>query len=279
MNFTSNHKLFLFSIFTVLAIAGVIVFAVNVENDQSLSSEIGENETVVSENPGENLSTYIKVINGCGPYWTDECLNVRSGPGTEYPSILKLRTGIVLNVEEKITVNGMEWYKITFDDEWIRYTDRITTDWYVAAQYVRAFSDEGLVELAPGEIVTTDKRIVVDRSEQMLYAYDGEKLFMKQPTSTGVELTPTPHGEFKVYKKMPTRYMQGPIPEVTDEYYDLPGVPWNLYFTKLGGAIHGAYWHDEFGQPRSHGCVNLPPEEAQKLYEWADLGTPVIVQE
>ena len=73
--------------------------------------------------------------------------------------------------------------------------------------------------------------------------------------------------------------MQGPLPGISDQYYDLPGVPWNLYFTEQGAVIHGAYWHDHFGERWSHGCVNLPAEVAHKLYEWADLGTPVIVQD
>ncbi|MFA5877656.1 MAG: L,D-transpeptidase, partial [Candidatus Paceibacterota bacterium] len=60
---------------------------------------------------------------------------------------------------------------------------------------------------------------------------------------------------------------------------DLPGVPWNLYFTLQGGAIHGTYWHTKFGEPWSHGCVNLPPAHAKKLYQWADVGTIVIVQD
>lgn len=73
--------------------------------------------------------------------------------------------------------------------------------------------------------------------------------------------------------------MQGPIPGITDQYYDLPGVPWNLYFTYQGAAIHGTYWHKNFGKQSSHGCVNLTTEEAQKLYNWAGVGTFVIVQD
>ncbi|MCR4306356.1 MAG: L,D-transpeptidase, partial [Candidatus Yonathbacteria bacterium] len=90
---------------------------------------------------------------------------------------------------------------------------------------------------------------------------------------------PTPRGTFTIFKKTPSRYMQGPIPDIADQYYDLPGVPWNLYFTHEGAVIHGAYWHDSFGSAYSHGCVNLPPEQARKLYNWADLGTGVIVKD
>ena len=73
--------------------------------------------------------------------------------------------------------------------------------------------------------------------------------------------------------------MQGPIPGITNQYYDLPGVPWDLYFTHQGAAIHGTYWHENFGKQSSHGCVNLPPAQAEKLYRWAGIGTFVIVQD
>jgi lipoprotein-anchoring transpeptidase ErfK/SrfK len=74
--------------------------------------------------------------------------------------------------------------------------------------------------------------------------------------------------------------MQGPLPNIKDkQHYDLPGVPWNLYFTEGGAVIHGAYWHKSFGSPYSHGCVNLSPENAHTLYSWADLGTTVVVRD
>ena len=72
--------------------------------------------------------------------------------------------------------------------------------------------------------------------------------------------------------------MQGPIPGVSTQVYDLPGVPWNLYFTAGGSVIHGAYWHDHFGKPWSHGCVNLPPQKAKELYLWAPIGIKVTVR-
>lgn len=225
------------------------------------------------------LLQYVEVMNSCGPYWGDNCLNVRSGPGEAYPKVAQLRNGVVLRAGDKVLgADGREWYRLVFD-EWVRYPERIANEWYVAAEYVRPFSDVGPLELKPGESVSTTKRIVVDRSDQMLYAYDGDILFTKEPISSGLDLTPTPRGTFTVYKKSPTRYMQGPLPGVSDQYYDLPGVPWNLYFTYQGGVVHGAYWHDKFGQKWSHGCVNLSPELAHQLYEWADLGMPVIVQD
>ena len=113
----------------------------------------------------------------------------------------------------------------------------------------------------------------------MLYAYEGDALFMKQSISTGKDGTETPRGTFSIFRKTPSRYMQGPIPGISDDSYDLPGVPWTMYFTEQGAAFHGAYWHNNFGQEWSHGCVNLPVNKAEDLYDWADIGTVVVVRD
>lgn len=222
------------------------------------------------------LFEYIEIIGSCPFSFDGECLNARSGPGAEYPSVAKLRNGAVLKVGGEVERNGKKWYKIEFD-EWLRYPDRVKGDLYVAADYVQVLLDEGNRNLDRG-IKVSSKRIVVDRSEQMLYAYDGDELFMKAKISTGLEFTPTPQGTFTIFKKTPSRYMQGPIPGVSEKYYDLPGVPWNLYFTSDGAVIHGTYWHNNFGKPSSNGCVNLTSAEAKKLYTWAEVGVKVIVR-
>ena len=196
------------------------------------------------------------------------------GPSESYPVIVRLRTGVVLRVAYTVTEDGREWYKIMPDAE-ILYPERIEGDWYVAAEFVHLFTNIGDVNFKKGEVASSSKRIIVDISEQMLYAYDGEILFMTEPISTGLNLTPTPRGTFTIFKMTPSRFMQGPIPDVSDQIYDLPGVPWNLYFTEDGAVIHGAYWHDHFGKRWSHGCVNLPPQKAKELYFWADIGISV----
>ncbi len=225
------------------------------------------------------LFEYIEVTDGCGIHFEGECLNVRSGPGIEYPVVAQLRNGIVLKVGGQVEREGEKWYKIIFD-EWLRYPERVADDWYVASEYVEVLLDEGSKTVWEDGEATTTKSIIVDRSEQKLYAYDGEELFMEVPISTGLEFTPTPRGTFSIYKKTPSRYMQGPLPNLVDQqYYDLPGVPWNLYFTQGGAVIHGAYWHNSFGTPYSHGCVNLLPDNARKLYNWAVLGTKVVVRD
>ena len=224
------------------------------------------------------LFEYIEVVDGCGPHFEGACLNVRSGPGEDFPKINQLRNGIVLKVGGKVERDERTWYKIIFDEK-IRYPERVKDDWYVAADYVRVLLDEGVRDFKDQMGNAIAKRIIVDRSEQMLYAYEGKELFMKEHISTGLELTPTPRGIFTIFRKTPSRYMQGPIPDITDKEYDLPGVPWNLYFSYQGAVIHGTYWHENFGKQSSNGCVNLPPEKAKKLYTWAEVGTRVIVQD
>lgn len=222
-------------------------------------------------------SKYIEVINACDWTGVGTCVNMRSGAGTEYPIVNRLRNGVVLKTSGGIVVDGMTWYKILFSEE-LHFPERVKSDLYVAGtEYVKFFTED-IDEYTNKVSTSTTKYIVVDLSKEILYAYDGDVLYMDEPISTGLNSTPTPRGTFFIYKKTPSRYMQGPIKGFSDQYFDLPGVPWDLYFTKGGDVIHGAYWHNKFGQPWSHGCVNLRVEQAKRLYEWADIGTPVTVQ-
>lgn len=263
---------------SILLITGVYAFR-EYNNAQIAAVVESQNVPVAPTTTPAHLYPYLEVTAGCGPYYTSgTCINMRSGPGVEYPVVARLRTGIVLKIAETVTVDGREWYKIEQDSE-LRYPERVTSDWYVAADVVRLLQDDGDHRLLHAANESTVKNIVIDVSEQTLYAYNGNWLFMEQPISTGLEFTPTPRGTFTVYKMTPSRYMQGPIPGLSDQAYDLPGVPWNLYFTKDGAVIHGAYWHDHFGQLWSHGCVNLPPDKAKELYEWAEVGMTVTVRD
>lgn len=221
---------------------------------------------------------YIEVIEGCGPYFEGPCVNVRGGAGDDFPVVQKLRMGAVVRVDRAVFADGRTWYHIVHD-EWLRFPERAGNNWYIAADYVRHFIDDSAVEIPVGSPAEGTKTIIVDRSDQKLYAYDGDTLHRTFDISTGLRVTPTPRGVFTVYKKTPSRYMQGPIAGISDQYYDLPGVPWNLYFTAEGAVVHGAYWHDKFGQPWSHGCVNLSPQDAQAIYEWTDVGTQITVRD
>ena len=88
--------------------------------------------------------------------------------------------------------------------------------------------------------------------------------------STGLPGTPTVKGSFKIQRKYVAQTMTGP------GYY-LPDVPYIMYFI-AGYALHGTYWHNNFGHPMSHGCVNLPTDEALWFFKWADIGTTVHVE-
>lgn len=111
--------------------------------------------------------------------------------------------------------------------------------------------------------------IEVNLTAQTLTAWQGDVAVMHTYISSGRSSTPTVTGHFKIGQKYSSQRMVGPD-------YDLPGVPWVMYF--YGGyAIHGAYWHNNFGTPMSHGCVNMTPGESQILYNWAPAGTEVYV--
>jgi lipoprotein-anchoring transpeptidase ErfK/SrfK len=113
------------------------------------------------------------------------------------------------------------------------------------------------------------KWIEVILDEQRLVAWEDGRMVMTTPVSTGTRRTPTVRGTFRIYRKYERQRMRG-------EDYDLPNVPYVMYF-RGNFAMHGTYWHSNFGQPMSHGCVNLPTGKAAWLFEWAPRGTPVVV--
>ncbi len=119
------------------------------------------------------------------------------------------------------------------------------------------------------------KYIVVDLSQQHLYAYEGDTVVFETAVSTGRDGFNTPPGNFSVYAKLSKQTMSGTI---GGEYYNVPNVP-NVMYINGGVALHGTYWHNQFGIRRmSHGCINLPLKAASWLYGWAGMGTPVTVQ-
>jgi len=119
------------------------------------------------------------------------------------------------------------------------------------------------VQGAPGE-----KWIDINLSRQTLTAYVGQTPVFTAVVSTGTSRTPTVVGTYSIYVKYLSTPMSGP------GYY-LPNVPYTMYFYR-GYGIHGTYWHNNFGTPMSHGCVNMRTSDAQWLYNWAPVGTKVV---
>lgn len=122
----------------------------------------------------------------------------------------------------------------------------------------------------PGAKVGSGRELVVDISQQRAYAYEDGELIHAATVSTGLPATPTVTGSFRIYRKYDSQTMSGPG-------YWLPNVQWVMYFY-AAYAFHTAYWHDNFGQPESHGCVNMRLEDARFFYDFAAIGTPVHVQ-
>ncbi|MDQ4075348.1 MAG: LysM peptidoglycan-binding domain-containing protein [Chloroflexota bacterium] len=119
-----------------------------------------------------------------------------------------------------------------------------------------------------------EKWIDVDLTNQTITAYEGNTAVYSAVVSTGLPRTPTVTGTYKIYVKYRYANMQGGSYAAGDYYY-LPNVPFTMYFYR-GYGIHGTYWHDNFGQPMSHGCVNLRTSDAEWFFNWAEVGTKVV---
>lgn len=121
---------------------------------------------------------------------------------------------------------------------------------------------------------TTGKWIEINVTTQTVIAYEGSTPVKSVVVSTGVTRTPTVLGTFKVYRKIPSQTMSGGS-QATGDYYYLPNVTDVMYFYR-DYAIHGTYWHNNFGRPMSHGCVNMTLADAKWFYQWASVGTIVV---
>ncbi len=128
---------------------------------------------------------------------------------------------------------------------------------------------EYVPENVPAAPAGRGKSILVSNDQQRIYAYEDGALVWTRIVSTGLPATPTVTGDYNVYVKYVADDMSGPD-------YFLPQVPYTMYFFQ-GYAIHGTYWHNKFGRPMSHGCVNLPVDDAQWIFNWAEVGTLVRV--
>lgn len=116
-----------------------------------------------------------------------------------------------------------------------------------------------------------ERWIEVDLSDQKLIAREGDTVFLETPVSSGLPGYDTPVGEYKVWYKTKSQKMSGGSGA---SYYYLPNVPYIMFFENAevsgykGYSLHGTYWHNDFGNRRSHGCVNLPTPIAEQLYYW-----------
>lgn len=121
---------------------------------------------------------------------------------------------------------------------------------------------------------TSNKRIEVDLTNQKLYAFEDNDKKYEFPISSGL-WGRTPTGEFRIWIKLRYTKMEGGS-KALNTYYYLPNVPYTMYFANdeipsyRGFGIHGAYWHNNFGHPMSHGCINMRISDAEQIFYWAE---------
>jgi lipoprotein-anchoring transpeptidase ErfK/SrfK len=178
------------------------------------------------------------------------------------------------------------WYKVI--------DDRKGADpFWVLARHMRRIMPHDLAPINLG----ADKRIEVSIEKQQINCFENGNLVFSTYTSSGGDGFDTPKGDWSVVYKQVSRHMYDDpenalAGDSNPNYFDLPGVPFNIFFTTMGHAIHGTFWHGDYGRPRSHGCLNVTPENARWIFRWvepvapyedlasgssANPGTPVIV--
>lgn len=180
---------------------------------------------------------------------------LRAGPGASFAAVGAVPRGAWVTIDARPEGDG--WRKVTYGK---------LTGYSMSNSFVRNLGNGG------------PKRVVVDISEQWLYAYEGQELVLTVPVSTGRDDFDTPLGVHRILWKASLRTMTGTS---NDETWEVKDVPHAMYLTTTGVALHGTYWHRLFGSGvrLSHGCINLPLEAAALMYDWTMIGTPVEIRE
>ncbi|MBU1537963.1 L,D-transpeptidase [Myxococcota bacterium] len=142
---------------------------------------------------------------------------------------------------------------------------RVKEGWIKARRVLSAWPTKPPVGLKPCE-----KWIEINVSMQTMVAYEGEEPVYMAPISSGNKKHPTKYGIFRIWLKKANGDMTG---SMANERYRVDEVPWSMFFY-LGQALHAAYWHTNFGNRKSHGCVNLTPIDAKWFYEWTEPAVP-----
>lgn len=158
--------------------------------------------------------------------------------------------------------HGSVWYKI--------FDDKFKVSHYANAVHLRQVKLADVEPISP-QVPAQLKRLEIRLESQTVLAYEDENVVYMARAATGAHFSNgdfrTPTGHFETSRKRPSRHMASGDPAAPNGY-DLPGVPWVCYITSSGIAFHGTYWHNDFGKPRSHGCVNVSSEAARWIYRW-----------
>lgn len=197
-------------------------------------------------------------------FWAEVCVpfaSARSRPDSLYVAH-KLYYGTVYRVVNAVTDEGGEW--------WYQLREGVT--WapgpYVPTWSVRRIPPEELAPISPGR---TDKWIEININAQLISCLEGDNRVFVTFVGSGLPGTATPRGEQRLLYKRHTQRMIGGS---GSDYYDLPGIAFPVYFTYNGVAIHGTYWHNDYGRRHSHGCVNVSNDAAKWIFRWSDPVAP-----
>ena len=164
--------------------------------------------------------------------------------------------------------DGEPWYRV--------YDELIGITYHVQAIHLRPISFDEWSPISP-EVPLEDKRIEINLGTQTLRAFEYEQMVFETNISSGITTarrnpndlsTQTPTGDFRIITKYPSKHMGNGSLFATSKDYELPGVPWTIFFHEAGYAFHGTYWHDNYGTPMSRGCVNMRIDEAKWLFRW-----------
>ena len=175
--------------------------------------------------------------------------------------------------------DGQAWYEIR--------DSLVTLSYYIPAVHMHVIDESEISPLSPN-VDPELKKLEISIDQQQLTAFEDSKIVKQVKVSTGrpylnidPKLTPTdtPKGEFHIRAKRFAVHMGDGTLRSDAEAYELPGVPWVSYFeSSTGVAIHGTYWHNNFGVTMSHGCVNMRSEDAKWVFRWTTppLNAPII---
>ena len=163
--------------------------------------------------------------------------------------------------------DGQPWYRL-LDDKW-------EINYHIPATHLRIVPYEELTPLSV-DVPPSEKRLEVNTAEQAVIAYEWDRPIFMTRTATGAKFRngnfSTPPGKHITNHKRPYRHMARG--NLAYNGFDLPGVPWVTYITESGVSFHGTYWHNNYGRPRSHGCINLTPQAAKWIYRWTQPVVP-----
>ena len=194
-----------------------------------------------------------------------------AAPDVQSPVLYRLYYATTYQISRReLAPDGRVWYRLN---------DENVVKMYAPAKHVRIITPEELAPLSPG---IDGKRIEVSLGQQALAAYEEQRMVFRATISSGRTFfgddgvaagSLTAAGGYRLWQKRVSRHMTGGTP--TDGF-DLPGVPWVCYFSGNGAALHGTYWHNDYGTPKSAGCINLRPEDARWLFRWTLPDVPYV---